>query len=63
MIQKFIKRTLGIGVGLSVGRKGHYIQLGAMTAQFMNQIAKLSKMEEKYLQRIRHWISTAFKAP
>ena len=65
LIRKFIGGTLCIGAGLSVGREGPSIQLGAATAQYLSQLTKLSKTEEKYLisSGASAGLAAAFNAP
>ena len=65
LIRKFIGGTLCIGAGLSVGREGPSIQLGAATAQYLNQLTKRSKVEEKYLisSGASAGLAAAFNAP
>ena len=65
LIRKFIGGTLCIGAGLSVGREGPSIQLGAAAAQCVSQLTKRSKVEEKYLisSGASAGLAAAFNAP
>jgi len=56
---------LGIGAGLSLGREGPSIQLGAMTAQGYAQLIKRSPMEKRYLisSGAAAGLAAAFNAP
>ena len=65
LIRKFIGGTLCLGAGLSVGREGPSIQLGAAMAQYVSQLTKRSKLEEKYLlsSGASAGLSAAFNAP
>ena len=49
IVKKFIAGTLCILCGLSLGREGPSIQLGAMTAQALAEKTKRSEIETKYL--------------
>ena len=49
LVRKFIGGTLYLGAGLSVGRERPSIQLGTAMAQYVSQLTKRSKIEEKYL--------------
>ena len=46
---KLIGGILGIGLGLSLGREGPSIQLGAVTAQGCSRALGRTRMEERYL--------------
>lgn len=65
LIRKFVGGTLCLGAGLSVGREGPSIQLGAAMAQYVSQLTKRSKLEEKYLlsSGASAGLSAAFNAP
>ena len=56
---------LGIGLGLSLGREGPSIQLGAVTAQGMSRALGRSRMEERYLitAGASAGLAAAFNAP
>lgn len=65
LIRKFIGGTLCIGAGLSVGREGPSIQLGAATAEGLSRIFKRSNVEQKYLisSGASAGLAAAFNAP
>ncbi|MGL4374132.1 MAG: ClC family H(+)/Cl(-) exchange transporter, partial [Turicibacter sp.] len=65
LVYKFIGGTLCIGAGLSVGREGPSIQLGAAAGQGIGRLLKRSKMEEKYLitAGASAGLAAAFNAP
>lgn len=65
LIRKFIGGTLCIFAGLSVGREGPSIQLGAAAAQGMSRLFKRSTVEEKYLitSGASAGLAAAFNAP
>lgn len=65
LIRKLIGGTLCIGAGLSVGREGPSIQLGAVTAQWVSRLTKRTKLEEKYLfsSGASAGLAAAFNAP
>ena len=65
LIRKFIGGTLCMGAGLSVGREGPSIQLGAATAQWFSRLFKRSTVEEKYLisSGASAGLAAAFNAP
>ena len=46
---KFIGGVLAIGSGLSLGREGPSVQLGATIAQGISRLRSLSRMEERFL--------------
>ena len=46
---KFIGGLLGIGAGLSLGREGPSVQLGAAAGQGISRLLRRPSMEEKYL--------------
>ena len=62
---KFIGGLLGIGAGLSMGREGPSVQLGAAAGQGVSRILRRSSMEEKYLltSGAAAGLSAAFNAP
>lgn len=64
----YVKLTagiLGLGAGLSLGREGPSIQLGAVTAQGASRFLGRSRMEERYLitSGASAGLATAFNAP
>src|SRR5208337_2935469 len=62
---KFIGGLLGIGAGLSLGREGPSVQLGAAAGQGVSRLLRRSSMEEKYLltSGASAGLSAAFNAP
>jgi H+/Cl- antiporter ClcA len=62
---KFIGGILSIGSGLSLGREGPSVQLGAAVGQGFSRIFKRIKIEEKYLitSGASAGLSAAFNAP
>ncbi len=62
---KFIGGLLGIGAGLSLGREGPSVQLGAAAGQGVSRVLKRPGMEEKYLltSGAAAGLSAAFNAP
>jgi len=62
---KFIGGILGIGAGLSMGREGPSVQLGAAAGQGVSRLLRRSSMEEKYLltSGASAGLSAAFNAP
>ncbi len=62
---KFVGGLLGIGAGLSLGREGPSVQLGAAAGQGISRILRRSSMEEKYLltSGASAGLSAAFNAP
>mgnify|MGYP000853526977 FL=1 len=62
---KLVGGILGIGFGLSLGREGPSIQLGAMTAQGMSRALGRTRMEERYLitAGASAGLAAAFNAP
>lgn len=62
---KLIGGILGIGLGLSLGREGPSIQLGAVTAQGCSRALGRSRMEERYLitAGASAGLAAAFNAP
>lgn len=62
---KFIGGVLAIGSGLSLGREGPSVQLGAAVGQGFSKIFKRIKLEEKYLitSGASAGLAAAFNAP
>lgn len=62
---KLVGGILGIGLGLSLGREGPSIQLGAVTAQGMSRGFGRTRMEERYLitAGASAGLAAAFNAP
>jgi H+/Cl- antiporter ClcA len=62
---KFIGGVISIGAGLSLGREGPSIQLGACIGQGISKIFKRIKIEEKYLvtSGASAGLAAAFNAP
>ncbi|CUH94970.1 hypothetical protein P22_1039 [Propionispora sp. 2/2-37] len=62
---KFFGGVLAIGAGLSLGREGPSIQLGAMVGQGISRLLGRTKMEERYLltSGASAGLSAAFNAP
>ncbi|WP_238881825.1 ClC family H(+)/Cl(-) exchange transporter [Clostridium sp. YIM B02551] len=65
IIKKFIGGVISIGAGLSLGREGPSIQLGAAVGQGIGKIFKRMKIEEKYLitSGASAGLAAAFNAP
>lgn len=65
IIKKFIGGVISIGAGLSLGREGPSIQLGAAVGQGISRIFKRIKFEEKYLitSGASAGLAAAFNAP
>jgi len=65
VVGKLIGGTLAIGAGLSLGREGPSIQLGAAAAQGFSRMLKRLKIEEKFLitSGASAGLSAAFNAP
>lgn len=65
IISKFTGGILSIGSGLSLGREGPSVQLGAAIGQGFSKIFKRIKIEEKYLitSGASAGLSAAFNAP
>ncbi len=65
IIGKFIGGVLSIGSGLSLGREGPSVQLGAAVGQGFSRIFKRIKLEEKYLitSGASAGLAAAFNAP
>ncbi len=62
---KFIGGLLAIGAGLSLGREGPSVQLGAAAGQGISRLLRRTSMEEKYLltSGSSAGLSAAFNAP
>ena len=62
---KLVGGILGIGLGLSLGREGPSIQLGAVTAQGISRFFGRTRMEERYLitAGASAGLAAAFNAP
>lgn len=65
IIGKFIGGVLSIGSGLSLGREGPSVQLGAVVGQGFSKVFKRIKLEEKYLitSGASAGLAAAFNAP
>jgi H+/Cl- antiporter ClcA len=65
ILGKFIGGILTIGSGLSLGREGPSVQLGAAVGQGFSKVFKRIKVEEKYLitSGASAGLSAAFNAP
>lgn len=65
IIGKFIGGVLTIGAGLSLGREGPSVQLGAAVGQGFSKILKRMKLEERYLitSGASAGLAAAFNAP
>lgn len=65
IIGKFAAGVLSIGAGLSLGREGPSIQIGAAVGQGVSRILKRVKVEEKFLitSGASAGLSAAFSAP
>lgn len=65
IIKKFLGGVISIGAGLSLGREGPSIQLGAAMGQGVSKIFKRIKIEEKYLitSGASAGLAAAFNAP
>ena len=62
---KLIGGIVGIGMGLSLGREGPSIQIGAVTAQGLSRALGRTRMEERYLitAGASAGLAAAFNAP
>lgn len=62
---KLTAGVIGLGAGLSLGREGPSIQLGAVTAQGVSRLLGRTRMEEKYLitSGASAGLAAAFNAP
>ncbi len=65
MIAKFVGGVLAIGSGLSLGREGPSVQLGAAVGQGFSRLMHRFKIEEKYLMTsgASAGLAAAFNAP
>ena len=65
IIGKFVGGVLAIGAGLSMGREGPSVQLGAAVGQGFSKVFKRIKIEEKYLitSGASAGLAAAFNAP
>lgn len=65
ILGKFIGGVLSIGTGLSLGREGPSVQLGAAVGQGFSRVFKRVKIEEKYLvtSGASAGLAAAFNAP
>ncbi len=65
LITKFFGGVLAIGTGMSMGREGPSIHLGALVGEGIKKIFRMSEVEEKYLVTCgaSAGISAAFNAP
>jgi H+/Cl- antiporter ClcA len=65
IVAKFVGGLLGIGMGLSLGREGPSVQLGAAAAQGISRLLKRPALEEKYLitSGAGAGLAAAFNAP
>lgn len=65
LTRKFIGGAVAIGAGLSLGREGPSIQLGAAAGQGLGRILKRTRTEEKYLitSGASAGLAAAFNAP
>ena len=65
LITKFVGGILAIGTGMSMGREGPSVHLGALVGSGIKELAKRSEVEEKYLVTCgaSAGISSTFNAP
>ena len=65
LVYKFVGGVLAIGSGLSLGREGPSVQLGATIGQGMSRISARSRFEEKFLltSGAGAGLAAAFNAP
>jgi len=65
LVGKFVGTTLVIGAGLSVGRQGPSVQIGASIGQGVSRLLGRLRMEEKYLvtSGAAAGLAAAFNAP
>lgn len=65
LLTKFFGGVLAIGAGLSLGREGPSVQLGAVVGQGLSRLLGRTRMEEKYLltSGASAGLAAAFNAP
>lgn len=65
LLTKFVGGILAIGAGMSMGREGPSVHLGALIGSGVKEVAKRSEVEEKYLVTCgaSAGISSTFNAP
>jgi len=65
LVTKFVGGILAIGAGMSMGREGPSVHLGALVGSGIKEITKRSEVEEKYLVTCgaSAGISSTFNAP
>ena len=65
LVTKFVGGILAIGAGMSMGREGPSVHLGALIGSGVKEITKRSEVEEKYLVTCgaSAGISSTFNAP
>ncbi|HMM20654.1 MAG TPA: ClC family H(+)/Cl(-) exchange transporter [Selenomonadales bacterium] len=65
LVTKFIGGVLAIGAGLSLGREGPSIQIGAVVGQGISRILRRANLEEQYLltSGASAGLAAAFNAP
>ena len=65
LITKFVGGILAIGAGMSMGREGPSVHLGALVGSGVKEVTKRSEVEEKYLVTCgaSAGISSTFNAP
>lgn len=62
---KILAGAIGIGAGLSLGREGPSIQIGAVAGQGLSRMLGRTRMEERYLitSGASAGLAAAFNAP
>ena len=65
LVTKFVGGILAIGTGMSMGREGPSVHLGALVGSGIKEVTKRSEIEEKYLVTCgaSAGISSTFNAP
>lgn len=65
LVYKFIGGTIALGVGLSAGREGPSVQMGACVGQIFSKVFKRNSTEENYLltSGASAGLAAAFNAP
>ena len=65
LVTKFVGGILAIGTGMSMGREGPSVHLGALVGSGIKEVTKRSEVEEKYLVTCgaSAGISSTFNAP